>query len=135
MYARSYYPESEKMSVPENYDGNAFGHIDSKDGAPEERHSEKSSYEPVSFLSENPTLHEDRAEPVLKKHASEGGFGSIFKRLPFSNIFGGVDFFRDGFKSIGTEEILLIGVAIFLLLSKNGDKECAVMLLALLFIK
>ena len=34
---------------------------------------------------------------------------------------------------IGTEELLLIGVALFLLFSKSGDKECAVIFLLSLF--
>lgn len=35
---------------------------------------------------------------------------------------------------IGTEELLIAGVALFLLFSKNGDKECAIMLLSSLFV-
>lgn len=36
--------------------------------------------------------------------------------------------------NIGIEEILICAVALFLLTSKSGDKECAVMLLLLLFV-
>lgn len=35
---------------------------------------------------------------------------------------------------IGTEELLIGAVALFLLFSKNGDKECAIMLLLTLFV-
>lgn len=35
---------------------------------------------------------------------------------------------------IGSEELLIIAVALFLLFSQNGDKECAIMLLLLLLV-
>ena len=37
-------------------------------------------------------------------------------------------------KGFGTEEILIIGIAAFLLFSKGGDKECAIILLLSLFL-
>ena len=46
-----------------------------------------------------------------------------------SGLFGT----RGGLK-LGTEELLLIGVALFLLFSKDGDKECAIIFLLALFI-
>ncbi len=42
-----------------------------------------------------------------------------------------LSFFKKGF---GTEEILIIGIAAFLLFSKGGDKECAIILLLSLFL-
>ena len=51
------------------------------------------------------------------------------------SIFTGMDFGKLSFPKIGTEEILIIGLAIFLFLSRDGDKECAVLLLLLLFIR
>ena len=35
---------------------------------------------------------------------------------------------------LGTEEILIIGLALFLFLSRDGDKECAILLALLLLI-
>jgi hypothetical protein len=42
--------------------------------------------------------------------------------------------FLHGFE-IGLEEILIIGAAIFLLMSKSGDFECILILLSLLFVR
>ena len=52
-------------------------------------------------------------------------------------LLGGLNLpFLEGLKmpKIGTEELLIIAVAGFLLFSKNGDKECALILLFLLFV-
>ena len=52
-------------------------------------------------------------------------------------LLGGLGLpFLDGLKmpKIGTEELLIIAVAAFLLFSKDGDRECAMILLFLLFI-
>ena len=57
--------------------------------------------------------------------ASEG----VFSRLLGADIFRGI-----GFPKIGTEEILLIAAAIFLFFSADGDKECAILLLILVFL-
>ena len=50
------------------------------------------------------------------------GLGSLFKGWRASEL------------KIGTEELLIAAVALFLLFSKNGDRECAIMLLLTLFI-
>ena len=44
--------------------------------------------------------------------------------------------FLDGIKmpKIGTEELLILAVAAFLFFSKNGDRECALILLFLIFV-
>ena len=117
MYTRDYTPQEEKISVPENYVGNAF------DVNKSEMHQRES--QPTSSP-------ENESEPVMKR---TGAFDGFFKRLPFSNLLSGFNFFHGGFDSFGTEEILIIGVALFLLFGKNGDKECALLLLLLLFIK
>ena len=41
---------------------------------------------------------------------------------------------EDTYTNIGTEEILIIATAAFLFFSKGGDRECALILLLLLFI-
>ena len=58
--------------------------------------------------------------------------GSILSFLPrgLGELFGGGAPF-----SFGMEEILIIGVAAFLFFNKSGDKECALMLLILLFVR
>ncbi len=61
------------------------------------------------------------------------GGGSLFGGGALSSLFssGGVKSF---ISKIGTEEILIIATALFLFLSKEGDKECAIMLLLLLLV-
>lgn len=62
---------------------------------------------------------------------SAGHFSGIFGGV-LGNITGG-SFLRD-FK-LGSEEILIIGAAVFLLLSGSADIECLIILIVLLFIK
>ena len=111
MYTRSYYTDKESIRVPQNYDGYAI-----------EREEEEKSTEA--------SLPEEKAEEGVSTNG-EGIREGIFAFLPRF----GVNFFKNGIQDIGSEELLLIAVAIFLLLSKNGDMECAVMLFLLIFIK
>ena len=114
MYQRKY-PDT--YSIPENYSGIAMeDHCDAED-------------EPVGGCP----LHTEEYEIIEGDDLSpdarggkwtdwKGRFLSFFKRLPFHlPRFEGEDF-------------LLIGAALLLFFSKNGDKECALILLALLFI-
>lgn len=138
MYTRAYYPKEDKINVPENYDGNAFREESVKTDIEEAPTLQKEEAIPLHAPWDNPPPEEnseEKSEAVMGKPKSEGVFGTIFKRLPISNLFSGFGGLKNGLSDIGTEEILIIGVALFLLLSKGGDKECAVMLLLLLFIK
>lgn len=108
IYTRDY-PEREsvpEVNVPEHYSGTAFKEHDPP--------------------AEECGIHSD-AEPT----------GGILGTLPFlgriipKGIFGNQAL--RGFK-LGTEELLIIAVAAFLFFSKDGDRECALLLLALLFI-
>lgn len=121
MYTRNYSPQEDKITVPENYVGNAF------DTGDREIHKSEPTQEGANF-----TPQETDSEAVMKRTNS---FDSIFRKLPFSNFFSGFDFLKGSFDGFGTEEILIIGVALFLLFGKNGDRECAVILLLLLFVK
>lgn len=47
---------------------------------------------------------------------------------------GSLNSIKDSFKKIGTEELLILALAAFLFFSRDGDRECALMLLALLFV-
>lgn len=128
MYSRSYYPESqERINLPGNYDGTAFM----------ERQEEPSSDSPKEVLfTEN---EQSEGEQQVFRHTDDrGSFLSDLGRSPLlSGIFG-----KDGLlgglglsmPSIGTEEILIIATAAFLFFSKSGDRECALILLLLLFI-
>ena len=107
MYSRNYYPdEIQHPPLPDNYDGTAFT-------------------EPVPPLSEESTISDNEGRTPVSASPLLGG---LFSKLPLP--------FPDGISmpKIGTEELLIIAVAAFLLFSKNGDIECALILLFLLFI-
>ena len=73
------------------------------------------------FSEENePHLHN---EECIEKSAPASIFHSLFGK---GFDIKGLSIFKKGF---GTEEILIIGIAAFLLFSKGGDKECAIILL------
>ena len=116
MYQRTY---ADAYTVPENYRGIAVEETrecDTAQSPPEVQavHTEpfyececEASCEPPPKRGEHPFIH--RVEGFLHK-------------LPFHlPRFEGEDF-------------VLIGAALLLLFSKSGDKECALILLALLFI-
>ena len=77
---------------------------------------------------------EEECEAPVHNECEEkaGGTQSVFRSL-FSKGFDlkAMPFLKKGF---GTEEILIIGIAAFLLFSKDGDKECAIILLLSLFL-
>ncbi len=128
MYTRSYDNES-RIKIPENYDGNAFFEESVSDVSP----PKKETAEPLVAPWDAPKSPPPEEETVPTAAGIKAGnfFGKYLKKLPFGalNIFGGDKL------EFGTEEILLIGVALFLFFSGGGDKECAVMLLLLLLVK
>ncbi len=108
IYTRDY-PEREstpEVSIPEHYSGTVF-----------KEH-------------ESPTVE-------CGVHSDTETTGGFLGTLPFlgkilpKGIFGNQT--ERSFK-LGTEELLIIAVAAFLFFSKDGDRECALLLLALLFI-
>lgn len=112
MYTANYYPKEDGMKVPENYSGNAF----------------------AQSVGETDT--EPKDAPEAQEAMGGGLFSSLTSRLPLGKIIPeGLHsaLHLDKFK-IGTEEILIIALALFLFLSKEGDKECAIILFLLLFI-
>lgn len=125
MYSRSYIEEPEVLTPPANYDGNVF--------------SDEAKYEKNHTC---PPTNEDFAQSAASAAAGEATAVGATPKAPFSsilgfgkNIFGGL-FGGGGFRlpRLGTEEILIIATAMFLLFSKEGDKECAILLLLLLLI-
>ena len=140
MYTRTYQAEEEKITVPENYDGNAFR---------EDRECE--SFSPCDINTSQNTETEAKCDMIQesasgastecsvdseKTSSGDGILASIFKRGGGKSSFlDSLPFVKNGRFDIGTEEILIVAVAVFLLLSKSGDKECAIMLLLLLFVK
>lgn len=112
MYSRSYYPEqAERLSIPENYDGTAL--IEAPPQIIEE------SIEPQSDFPVSADAHQASSLNLGKIPFLSGILGKdVGIRLP----------------KIGTEEILIIATAAFLFFSKDGDRECAIMLALLLLI-
>ena len=107
MYTRTYYPNEREISLPKNYDG-------------------------TTFSEERSEVTEEAVE------ASAGGEvlkSSILKRLPLGGILSSFSFLGDGEFKLGSEEIIIIAIALFLFFTKEADKECGIMLLLLLLIK
>ena len=128
MYTRSYFQDDEKISIPENYDGNAFR----EDSEAKMNESEKQRN---AFTQVN---NESSEECFFNERKDNGGLGfiqSFLHRLQPSSVFEKFDFFRGGRFDFGSEEILIFGIALFLFFSEGKDIECALMLLLLLFIK
>ena len=110
MYSRSYTDTA--LSIPDGYSGTAF--TEPKDPPPSEA-------EEVAVSAEEG-----------RKSEESGVFSSLLSKLPLGGLLGKGVSLR--LPHIGTEEILIIMAAAFLFLSEDGDKECALMLLLLLFI-
>ncbi len=104
MYTRPYNNDGLTIEIPDNYDGSMLG---------------GQIAEPVH--SDNPGQGDEQC--------------SARPTLPFSGLFG--NFFKNGKFSLQTlefEDLLIIGIALYMLFSKDGDKECGILLLLLLFI-
>ncbi len=132
MYSRSYISgEPREILPPENYDGNAFA---------DRRVTEVTDTVPkIDAVNEEGVLPpldhgvavSNPGEATVKASADTRRSGSIL------SLFGGARtglFNSFGPSRIGSEEILIIAVAAFLFLSRDGDKECALMLLLLLIV-
>ena len=118
MYSRSYSDEADSLAIPEGYGGTSMTLGIHNDEAPE----------PKEIIRNDPA--DSGGESV-----SAGLFSGIFPKLPFGNILGGIfGNGKFGLSKIGTEELLIIAAAIFLFFSGDGDRECAILLVLLLFI-
>ena len=117
MYTQSYGTDRE-IKIPESYGGIAFSE-------PEEK--------------EEDAIHSEATEdtaPAMREGDGVGGFDlfGLGKLLP-KGLFSGAFDVRGLFSSFGAEEFLLLGLFFFLFFSKGGDKECAIILLFLLFVR
>lgn len=125
MYSRSYYPEAQdRPNLPDNYDGTAF--MERRDTDIEAEVQE------VSFNERTEVSKDERAEPTGGRISQ--GFGNIpilSGLFDKGGLLGGLGL---SMPHIGTEEILILATAAFLFFSKNGDRECALLLLLLIFI-
>ncbi|MBQ9069978.1 MAG: hypothetical protein IJY23_01345 [Clostridia bacterium] len=132
MYSRGCYGEDADIKIPDNYDGTAFM----------EKDEEKAAQSPKldSFKSDvkiSPPESQKETEEVFLNEPQKEKFR--FPKIDFGGILP--SFFKKDFslkslipEKIEIEDLLIIGIALFLLFSKNKDIECALMLLALVFI-
>ena len=132
MYMRSYYDsDGERHSLPEQgYDGTAL-----REKPPKESfiHTETKSEEIKREVKISPVINKSEEKETAEASVPQGGGGF---RLPsfIKSLFSGGSLPFHLPKNLGFEELLLIGIALYLFLSKSGDKECAVLLALLLFI-
>ncbi len=134
MYTRNYFQDDENISIPENYDGNAFRE-DVKEPPIQSHNGDRliPPFTPHSRTEEECAAFEDAER---KKRDGDSGFVSTFlQKLQPSSLFEKFNFFNGGHFDFGGEEIMIIGIALFLLFSEGKDIECALMLLLLLLIK
>ncbi len=111
MYTRTY---PDRMSdVPEGYKGTAMSEGEMAD---------------TGYISAGANPWDARAVEEPSTEASKSVSG-------ISGILGGL--FQNGkfsLQSVGFEELLIIAAAAYMLLSREGDRTCGIMLLVLLFI-
>ena len=118
MYTGNYYPKEEGMRVPLDYSGSTFGDDESRK------------------INERSGSRDEGITETMAEMRGDGILGSLASLFPIGRILP--DGMRNAFHlenfKIGTEELLIIALAMFLFLSKDGDKECAIILFLLLFI-
>ncbi len=125
MYSRSYYPDTQdKMMLPDNYDGTAF--MERRETEDEDEVAE------VSFTEKTESHPIEHTEPTGGRISQ--GFGGIPILSGLFDKGGLLGSMGLTMPHLGTEEILILATAAFLFFSKNGDRECALILLLLLFI-
>jgi hypothetical protein len=107
MYTRNYF-EGGEGGMPRGYDGIALRGDNT---------AEIEETSPAAIIEDN--------VKVSSTKPSGGILGGLFNSLHLS---------LPSLDRIGYEELLIIGIAAFLFFSADGDKECALILLALLLI-
>lgn len=135
MYTRSYYGDEggSGIRIPDGYDGTALLESEAQPVAAPVNFPPETQKREIKVSPKN----ENTEEAVEQTSAQDSGHREksadkwqiplLFKKIfPTSEIFS--------FSKIGSEELLIGAVALFLLFSKSGDKLCALMLLALIFI-
>ena len=130
MYTRSYNDERSEIVIPESYGGTSL--FDAKISDDSQKTQNIQAAEP----EKNPwEKSEDVHTSATPKEHSYDKDESFLSKLPFSDFLSNI-FKKDKFslQNIGKEEILIIATAAFLFFSKDGDRECAIMLLLLLFL-
>lgn len=157
MYARSYYPEKDpETGIPKNYGGTALRETRAEEVPPPPPPPPPTAPPPPPREEENRCCDDPPPAPACppnknpwelpppQKKKPGGIFDSLFGMLPrggFGGIFPAIGAWFGAEKKEGEgtdfsgEDLLILAVAAILFFSKFGDKECALMLLFLLFIR
>lgn len=127
MYSRSY--NDEAIRIPEGYDGTAL--LEQRESPPRMPPTPDTPKREVKISPHEQTsdLPPEDTSPVFseEKKSADGHYLSSLRGLLSSwNTRLGI--------SIGSEEVLIGAIALFLLISHDGDKLCALLLIALIFI-
>lgn len=139
MYSRGFGTGGD-VKIPEKYDGTALIDIPvEEEKVPTQQmplFSDTQKREVKISPSEIPTdTHNE--ESVGTEKSEETADAGLFSFTPLKLI---TKIIPDGthlgklIPKIEIEELIILGIAAFLFFSKSGDKECALMLLALIFI-
>ena len=130
MYTRSYNDDTHGIVIPESYGGTLLRESEHRIKASDEDDENRSIR-----TDKNPwETHEQQPDNIHKDDESAEAF-SFLSKIPISNFLSNIlGKSKFSLQKIGTEEILIIATAAFLFFSKEGDKECAIMLLLLLFL-
>lgn len=124
MYTRSY-NDASNIIVPEHYGGTSFGQsreCDADIGCGTNALKRPTEEEAVHTSADTKTEDSQQASSSSLKLPFAGIVSNILKNKNFN------------LQKIGKEELLILATAAFLLFSKEGDKECAIMLILLLFL-
>ena len=130
MYTRNYIDDGSGVTIPQNYDGIAFD-----TDSPDNKNTVSASMGEKKISPPDIPKEDEEYTQTSKTEGMGGILSGLFGKGGIKSIFPSLGslFPLDQFK-LGKEEILLIGIALFLLFSKEGDKECAIILLLLLFV-
>ena len=119
MYFGTYKKEDVDIRIPKNYNGTYFleDTSDNKDGQDENTGARCEKTE---------DYHMKNSECDQKSTCTDGKWG-FFEKLFGKDI-------KPCIPKFDAEDLLLLGLATFLFFSKNGDRECALILAMLIFI-
>ena len=151
MYTQKYSEGDARLYLPENYSGNAImqnerislGTADIKKPTADSLEVTNKSANEAVKENKNPWENEDKATDEASAPTSATpsflgklkGLGGMFDGISMKALLGKKsDSAGTGLWGLGIEEIMLIAIAAVLFFSKNGDKECALILLLLLLI-
>ena len=131
MYTRSFHSD-EGIKIPDHYNGTSL--LNQAPSEPSRIAKELPRGEMKISPTEESIEEEVCACEAISEQTNAREKSDILKGIfaPIGRLFPSLTAI---IAELGTEEILLIGLALFLFFSESGDRECALILLALIFIK